>query len=289
METDAHLYEIFRDHPEWIGDLMNEPFPEPGEFRSITVKSAERRLDGLLIPKNPQKPLRVIEFQFFPSADIYFRAAEQRLAVHRHYPGREVEAIIFFASRRLDKRPVPWTSIVNAVYLDEEMVVLAQRQPNHPLPKVLAPVFEKDDATLESAAPKVYKQLGRLRGSSALQRETLQFIYSSLLLSRFKNKTAQEIAAMITTLDITKTRAGKELIAKGRTEGLTEGRTEGRTEGKAETLIRILQRRLGRLPKRAVTQIGQLDYLQLEKLEGCVLDITGVPQLNDWLRKAKQR
>lgn len=47
METDAQLYEIFRDHPEWIADLMNEPFPEPSLFRSVTIKKVERRLDGL--------------------------------------------------------------------------------------------------------------------------------------------------------------------------------------------------------------------------------------------------
>lgn len=277
METDAHLYEIFRDHPEWIGDLMNEPFPEPGKFRSITIKKVERRLDGLLIPANPRKPMRVIEFQFFPSSDIYLRATEQRIAVHRLFPGRQVEAIIFFASRRLDMRPVPWTSVVNAVYLDEEMIILSQRQPAHPLPKLLAPVFEKSDAKLEAEAAEVYQGFGRLKKLSAAERETLQLIYSSLLIGRFKHKTTQEITAMITSLDITKTRAGKELIAIGK------------AEGKAQTLMRILQKRFGSLPKSAVTHIEHMDYLQLEQLEDCVLDLTGLPQLSQWLRKTKRR
>ena len=280
METDAQLYEIFRDHPEWIADLMNEPFAEPSTFRSITIKKVERRLDGLLIPANRRKPLRVIEFQFFPSTDIYLRATEQRLAVHRLHPGREVEAIIFFASRRLDTRPVPWTSVVRAVYLDEEMVILAQRHPDHPLPKLLAPVFEKSDATLEAAAAKVYEELGRLPRISASQRETLRLIYTSLLINRFKRKTLQEITAMITSLDITKTRAGQDLIAMGRTEGLTEG--------KSQTLMRILQKRFGDLPKSARSKISHLDYLQLEQLEACVLDLPSLQHLSKWLRQLKR-
>jgi hypothetical protein len=32
MKTDTPLYEIFHQHPEWIADLMNEPFPEPSTF-----------------------------------------------------------------------------------------------------------------------------------------------------------------------------------------------------------------------------------------------------------------
>lgn len=281
METDEPLYEIFRHHPEWIADLMNDPFPEPGTFRSVTVKKGERRLDGLLIPVNPRKPLRVVEFQFFPSPDVYWRAAEQRLAVHRLYPGREVEAVIFFARRSLDKRPHPWTGIVQAVYLDEEMVILAQRIPAHPLPKLLAPAFEKDETKLESEAPMVYASLGRARGLSAEQRQALRLIYTSLILSRFKKKSLQEITKMLTSLDLTKTRAGKDLIAIGV--------AEGKAEGKAETLAKILSMRLGKLPGTVISQIDRLDYGQLEKLETVVLEMSNYRELSTWLHKSKRK
>jgi predicted transposase YdaD len=277
MNTDTQLYEIFRDHPEWIGDLMNDPFPEPGEFCSLKVKKSERRLDGLMVPTDKSKPLRVIEFQFFRSKDIYYRAVEQRIAVHRLYPRRQVEAIIFFATRSLDARPAPWTSVVDAVYLDKEMLVLAQRQPHHPLPKLLAPVFERDEAKLEATAASVYNQLGSLRGVPSLQRATLQDIYTSFLLGRFKNKTPQEITAMITTLDIRKTRTGRELIA------------EGKAEGKAQTLIGILGRRFGGLPAAIKSQIEHLDFIQLEKLDERVLDLADTQELSKWLGKLKAR
>jgi predicted transposase YdaD len=287
MQTDIQLYEIFCQHPEWIADLMNEPFPEPSTFRSITLKKVERRLDGLLEPLDQTKPLRVVEFQFFPNDDIYLRAVEQRIAVHRLYPGRDVEAIIFFAQRTLDLRPMPWTWVVNAAYLDEEMVILAERYPAHPLPKLLAPVFEKSDATLEITAPQVYKELAQIPGLTTEQRDTLQLIYTSLLLSRFKNKTIQEVTAMITSLDITKTRAGQELIAIGEAIGEAKGKQEGKAEGKAQTLLNILAKRLGKLPKTAVAHIEHLHFLQLEQLEELVLELPSIPALSAWLRSHK--
>jgi hypothetical protein len=250
---------------------MNDPFPEPAIFRSVTIKKIERRLDGLLIPKNSAKPLRVIEFQFFPSKDIYLRATEERIAVHRLYPGREVEAIIFFGQRKLDERPEPWTQVVNAYYLDEQMTILAQRKPDHPLPKLLAPVFEKDNAVLEAEVGKVYQSLGCLPRASAAERENLQRIYFSFLLSRFKTKTYQEIIAMFNTIDATKTRAGREFIAMG----------------KVETLLNILQKRLGKISKEATSQIEHLDYIQLEKLEDRVLDFASTKELGKWLKALK--
>ncbi len=275
MKTDESLYEIFCQHPEWIADMLNEPTTAPGTFSSPIIKKSERRLDGLLVPANSKQPVLVIEFQFFHSADIYLRAAEQRIAVHRLYPKREVGAVIFFANKSFDKRPYPWTHVVRAVYLDEEMAVLAMRNPAHPLPKLLAPIFEKDETTLESQAAMVYRELGRVQNLSKQQLENLRAIYTSLLFSRFKNRTSQEINAMIRTFDLTKTRAGRELMDLGKTEGRTE------------TLLKILAKRLGKLPKTVVSQIEHLNYIQLEKLEDIVLDVPTVAELSAWLRKLK--
>jgi predicted transposase YdaD len=295
MKTDIPLHEIFTEHPNWIADAMNEPFPVPSTFTSPVLKSMERRLDGLLTPHDKHKPLRVIEFQFFQDEDIYYRAVEERIGVHRLNPGRAVEAIIFFGHRALDARPEPWTMLVKARYLDEEMVVLAQRNPQHPLPKLLGPIFEKDKSKLEKAAPRVYAFLGTAKGHTRAERQFLQSIYTSLLLSRFKDKTIQEITKMITTLDITKTRAGKELIAmgklagkaEGKMEGKLEGMAEGKAEGKAQTLIKLLTKRFGALPKSLVSKIENLNYLQLEKLDDQVLDAPDLAHLTAWVTKPK--
>jgi predicted transposase YdaD len=179
----------------------------------------------------------------------------------------------------LDKQPEPWTTLVKAMYLDEEMVVLAQRYPQHPLPKLLGPVFEKNETKLEKEARLVYDTLGGLPNHTPADCEQLQAIYTSLLFSRFKTKTFPEIAIMLTTLDITKTRAGRDLIAMGEKEGAARG--------KAATLIKLLSKRFGTLPAVMVEQIQHLNYLQLEQLDDQVLDVPDLAQLAKWLQQQK--
>ena len=284
MQTDIPLHEIFTRHPEWIADAMNEPFPEPCTFSSPVIKRVERRLDGLVSPIDQTKPLRVIEFQFYPDDDIYYRAVEERIAVHRMHPGRTVEAIILFAGSALDKRPEPWTTLVKAMYLDQEMVVLAQRYPQHPLPKLLGPVFEKDETKLENEARLVYEILGAMPNHSQAECEQLQAIYTSLIFSRFETRTYQEITTMLTTLDITKTRAGRDLIAMG----AIEGEARGEARGKAATLLKLLSKRFGSLPAGMIEQIQHMNYVQLELLDDQVLDTPNLAKLAKWLEQQKK-
>lgn len=296
METDTPLYEIFRSHPEWLSDLMNAPTTVAGNFESITIKRLERRLDGLFIPRDKLLPIMVIEFQLFPSKNIELRTVEEMVEVARRNPDRTVEGVIFFANERMDKRPQPWTRILRVHYLDSELRLLEQRSPKHPLPKLLSPVFEKSDAKLEASAAMVYESLGSVKGFTSGQTQTLRLIFASLLLSRFKNKTAKEITAMFKMPDITKTRAGRELIAMGKeqgmaaglAEGIAEGKKEGKAEGKAQTIVKVLNKRLGPLPKTLLSQISHLDFLQLEQLEDQMLDFPTLRSVTVFMKLLKR-
>jgi predicted transposase YdaD len=106
-------------------------------------------------------------------------------------------------------------------------------------------------------------------------------IYTSLLISRFKNKTLRELTTMLQAKDITKTRAAQELIAMGK--------AEGKAEGKTQTLLGILNKRLGKLPKNVTSQIERLNYLQLEQLDDLVLDVPDIAHLSEWLRHSKRK
>lgn len=90
---------------------------------------------------------------------------------------------------------------------------------------------------------------------------------------------------MLRSLDLTKTQAGKDLIAIGKVKGLEEGLAEGKAEGKAQTLLKILAKRLGKLPKSMVTKVEHLNFLQLEKLEDVVLDLPDQAALGALLKK----
>lgn len=144
-------------------------------------------------------------------------------------------------------------------------------------------MLEKNETKLENDAPVAYEDLGKLPDTTAEQRQSLQRIFTNLFLSRFKSRTIQEINAMLRTLDVTKSRAGKELIAMGK----AEGKAEGKTEGKAEMLLQILAKRFGKIPATIVSEIEHLNFLQLEKLGDQALEIADVKALSAWLKKVK--
>jgi predicted transposase YdaD len=56
----------------------------------------ERRADGVIVPKAPDQPLTVVEFQFQADDAIYRRTVVEMAAVQEIYPGRVVQGIIFF-------------------------------------------------------------------------------------------------------------------------------------------------------------------------------------------------
>lgn len=64
METDKHLYRVFGAQPQWVFELAKLPPVGRCALRSLTVKTLERRADGVIIPQSPVPPLSVIEFQF---------------------------------------------------------------------------------------------------------------------------------------------------------------------------------------------------------------------------------
>lgn len=64
METDKQLYRIFGAQPGWVFQLAGLPPVGKCVMRSFTVKSLERRTDGVIVPQATDRPLWVVEFQF---------------------------------------------------------------------------------------------------------------------------------------------------------------------------------------------------------------------------------
>jgi predicted transposase YdaD len=58
---------------------------------------------------------------------------------------------------------------------------------------------------------------------------------------------------------------------------------EGEAVGEAKVIVRQLNRRLGSIPDRLSSQIGQLTVPQLEDLGEALLDFTQMSDLVNWL------
>jgi predicted transposase YdaD len=77
----------------------------------------------------------------------------------------------------------------------------------------------------------------------------------------------------------------REQIMQLTTSWKEEGRQEGRQEGQSQLVLRLLGRRVGRLPEATIGQIQQLPIAQIEALGEALLDFSGFEDLTDWLQQ----
>lgn len=63
MQTDAVFYELFSLEPQALMELIGLTLPYRYQFRSITVKTTEKRIDGVFEPEGGQGPILILEVQ----------------------------------------------------------------------------------------------------------------------------------------------------------------------------------------------------------------------------------
>jgi predicted transposase/invertase (TIGR01784 family) len=77
VKTDTIFYSLFQAFPGIFFELIDRS-PEEAftyEFTSREVKQLAFRLDGLFLPttEDPEQPIYVVEVQFQPDEDLYYR------------------------------------------------------------------------------------------------------------------------------------------------------------------------------------------------------------------------
>jgi predicted transposase YdaD len=88
-------------------------------------------------------------------------------------------------------------------------------------------------------------------------------------------------------IELQQTRVYREAMAEGEVLGLERGKAEGRTEGKAEgeraLVLKLLNRRLGKISIKLQTRVGGLSLEKVELLGEALLDFTDVADLERFL------
>ena len=216
METDKQLYRIFEAQPQWVFQLAGLPPVGKCEMRSFTVKTLERRTDGVIIPQALDQPLSVVEFQFAENPRIYTRTAQKMAAIQEEFGLREVQGIIFFGDPRFDPQTKPWTSIVRSIVLTDELRRLAERTPEHPLVAVFQPLLAERETDLEHEAGAFYRTIKRSRLKKGVK-ETLEEVFVSWLGQRLPNRSKQEIEKMLIgeLPELVETRMGQDRTSSG--------------------------------------------------------------------------
>lgn len=126
-------------------------------FSSTTLKTVERRLDGLLEPEGHTGPVYVVEFQGQGAERAGYNLLAKIGLYGEHFPTRDVIGIGVF----LRERDVPGypdglgtsPDLVRIVVLDQILPDWLAREPENPYLAVFAPLLIDDEAELRARAP----------------------------------------------------------------------------------------------------------------------------------------
>jgi predicted transposase YdaD len=278
LKTDKELYRIFEVAPEWVFELAGLPSPGKSTLKSVTVKALERRADGVIVPEAPDQPLTIVEFQFQADDTIYRRTVVEMAAVQDAFPGRVVQGLIFFGYNGLDPQTVPWTQVVRSYVLPDVLREWERKQPKHPLVAVFKPLLAESEEVLRRQAAGYFRAITH-SSLSAAGKASLEEVFVSWLVQRFKDKTRKEIEMMLLgeLPELEETVAGKELIQIGEKRGWEEG------------LLAFLAARHGAVPAAIQEEIAKLTPAKAKRMMQFLARCQSLDEVTQWLARAKTK
>ena len=119
MKTDTIFYSLFQEFPRFFFELIHRSPEEAAayEFTSREIKQLAFRIDGLFLPKTdePNKPFYLVEVQFQPDADLYYRIfGELFLYLRQYKPSHPWRVVVLYPSRRIEvEQPQQFEELLN--------------------------------------------------------------------------------------------------------------------------------------------------------------------------------
>ncbi|MCP6762215.1 MAG: Rpn family recombination-promoting nuclease/putative transposase [Fischerella sp. CENA71] len=260
MKTDTIFYSLFQAFPSIFFELINQSPAEATayEFTSREVKQLAFRLDGLFLPttNNPKKPFYVVEVQFQPDEDLYYRLfAELFLYLRQYKPSHSWQVVVIYPTRSLEREnasqfgEIISLNRVRRIYLDE----LGQEADTSLGVGVVKLVIEAED-TAPELARRLIQQTKQQLTDEAAKRDLINLI-ETIIVYKLPQKSREEIEAMLGLSELKNTKVYQEAFTEGKQQGLEEGKQQGLEEGKQQGLEEGKQKtQLEAIPK--MIQLG---------------------------------
>ncbi len=254
METDSFFYQLFKQLPQTLFELLGQP----GEraqlyfFESVEIKKSFR-IDGLLRPKQATLPVYFVEVQYQPAPRFYANLfAKVFMYLHENPSARDWFAVAIFASRQVEPKHLdPYEDLLRSkrvarIYLDE-----FEAPANPPFGLGLLQLVSAPESHVKSLVNRFVDRTKQEIADSELEKKVIELL-EELLLRRFTQLDRAEIRTMFQLHDIRKSKVWHEAhqtgIVKGLEKGLEEGLEKGREEGQAlerqKTVRKCLAKRM---------------------------------------------
>jgi predicted transposase/invertase (TIGR01784 family) len=269
MRRDSIFYKLFKQFPGLLFELVSPP-PDAADyqFESVEVKETVFRIDGVFLPPANAsfKIVFFAEVQFQKDEDLYHRFfSELFLFLYRHsIRYDDWFGVIIFPSRSLEPtnstihRALLESGQVRRVYLDE---LGDLRQQPLAIGLMLLTNITSETETLEA---------GRflLEEAKAKSEQAIIDLITTIMVYKFSTLSREEIEAML------------ELNLEEEPRAIREAKEEG----ERNIILRLLDRQVGVIPNKLISQIQELSVEQLEALADALLDFSTLADLEGWLQ-----
>ena len=219
MKTDALFYELFQAAPQTFFELLQITPTCSYRFESITVKMAEKRIDGVLEPTESDQPLYFLEVRAFPDEVIYWRVMREVSTYFEQRPAQrstDWQAIVLWLNSEDDPglgtllalshepqpRLIPTDLITLLKRLNEDSLVLP----------VLRPLLIDNESEVRQNVVQWVETIRRTPNMDAQTEERLVAILSQLIEQKFRNLSYKELSEMLRLTPLRETASFQEVF-----------------------------------------------------------------------------
>jgi len=271
MKTDSIFYQIFLNFPNIFFELINQPDTsiQTYEFTSREVKQLSFRLDGLFLPieKDSNQPFYLVEVQFQPDEELYYRLfAELALFLRQYKPCYPWRIVVIYPSRSIERQqPHQFEDFltlnrVQIIYLDE----LAEIADSSLGVGVVKLIIETENQAVNKAKSLINQAKTEILETN-IQKNLIDLI-QTIIVYKLPQKTRKEIETMLGLSELRNTKVYQEAF----TEGEEIGKQIGKEIGKLEIIPNLIQEgfsaekiaQLLNLPLNEVSKIVQQNQQQ---------------------------
>ncbi len=287
MRTDPLFYELFQTAPQIYFELLQIPQPCPYRFESITVKTTEKRIDGVLEPTEPNQPIHFIEVQAASDKEIYWRISREVATYFEQRPelrGRAWQAAVIWLGKPEPQENEESDADLGTVLLYDrknkqrlysvDIIDLLGKLPENSLAlNVLRPLIVDTERQVRQNITTWVEQIHQA-GLSPEAEQRLLMVMSQLIEEKFRILNYKELCQMLNLTPFEETASFVEAYQRKLQEeivGLLTRQIKRKFKF-AESTIAKLDRRL-----------RQLTLKDLEDLFEVVIDLTTLRELNVWI------
>ena len=220
MKTDSIWYKLFLEVPGTFFELIDQSptAAQDYRFKSIEVKEASFRIDGVFLPDptSPQLPIHFLEVQIQSDPDFYSRFfTEIYIYLRQIKPKHDWRATVLFFNRQIEPEEPEWyreyfsSDRLQRIYLDE----LEETDTDSMGLKAIQ-LIVKPEAQAGQRARQLIAQTQQNLSNPIHQRDFIEFI-ETLMVYKLPKKTREEIEAMLGLSDLKDTKVYQEAKQEG--------------------------------------------------------------------------